>query len=683
MKRLFLVLLLLTAAVRAQLPFTYETDALLTSSGDFGTVDGRIDVVVVERTTGLVSIGKTNADNTMTWTVPEPCGLTGITGLAVGPFNGGTADVAAITAPGGNRITLAALAAGNTQLQFRHVYSANPSCQSIAPFDANADGTMDLFAVGDISTSPASYHYELLTNVPTTATTLWQRSYPIPTTRIHRFVQKTGVAPVVAEHYGNTFYTEVVTTTGVSGFRALSGVTLTPATLMTYGIFDGGSLSQVILYEPGALTARASKITEATPGNFAFAAPTTLTFPKAVKQLVTLPVSAGLSRLGVLFTDATAAIFSFDGTTLTLRSNLSGTPHLWLNPIGTDLLLTKANVGWQRFNTSFNNALLNPTAAGANYPVFSSPSRVSNVVFLDGEPFVNPAAAPVAQATVRAWSTAASGSGTAWSITSALIDSAGIGTPTASSYTASHSATHALTNQFRPNISLRNLEPAAGPVTPDLFITPAGGTFRPLEIVTLQFNPTLAGDDVCYRLNGGPWLNYNVNNPPKLEDTTFVEAYAHSTSPRRTSPTRSATFTFSEAPSLSLGATVDADADGLPDAWEKAFNATTPEGDADGDGASNLAEYLGGTDPRDPTQIPAPTAPLQLDAWTFTSGNDQFLRLEWDATTPGVVLEMSETLIGGSWDAINSGITQENGINRYDALITPLEPNRFFRLRAP
>ncbi len=680
MKRLLLALFILTAAVRAQLPFTYETDATLTSSGDFGTVDGRLDIVVVERATGIVTIGKNNADNTITWTPPEPCGLTGITGLAVGPFNGGTADVAAITAPGGNRITIAALAAGNTQLQFRHLYTTNPSSQSIAPFDANADGIIDLFAVGDRGSSPASYHYELLTNVSTnTVSTLWQTSFPIPTTHIHRFVQKIGVAPVVAEHYGTAFYTEQVTPTGVSGARFLSGVPLTAATLITYGNFDGTPLSQVILYQPAATTARASKITEASPGNFAFAAATTLTFPKAVKQLVTIPISAGLSRLGVLFTDATAAIYTFDGTTLTLRSTLSGTPHQWLSPVGTDLLLTQASTGWQRFNTSFNNATLNPAAAGSNYPSFAATPRVSNVIFFDGEPFVNPTAAPVAHATVRAWSTAASGTGTAWSVTSALIGSAGIGIPTASSYTASNSATHALTNQFRPAISLRNLEPAAGPSTPDITITPAGGTFRPPEKTELNFTPTISGYQVKYRLNSGPWLDYIFNSPPELQTTTLVEAYSYTTSPPRSSPIRTATFTFSAPPGLSLGTTPDADNDGLPDAWEKAFNALTPNGDADGDGVSNLAEYQAGTDPRDPLSAPA-LPELLLTPSLATMSNIRYLRLEWSATLGNPILE-TNPILSGAWIPVTTGI-QLNG-QTFSYQIPISGSKAFFRLRRP
>jgi hypothetical protein len=37
---------------------------------------------------------------------------------------------------------------------------------------------------------------------------------------------------------------------------------------------------------------------------------------------------------------------------------------------------------------------------------------------------------------------------------------------------------------------------------------------------------------------------------------------------------------------------VDADDDGMPDAWEDEHKLSDPNGDADGDGYTNLEEYL-------------------------------------------------------------------------------------------
>ena len=58
----------------------------------------------------------------------------------------------------------------------------------------------------------------------------------------------------------------------------------------------------------------------------------------------------------------------------------------------------------------------------------------------------------------------------------------------------------------------------------------------------------------------------------------------------------------------------DADGDGLLDAWEtQHFGATGAAGnaDADGDGTSNLMEYLAGTDPRSGTSVFRPSSRVE------------------------------------------------------------------------
>jgi len=63
------------------------------------------------------------------------------------------------------------------------------------------------------------------------------------------------------------------------------------------------------------------------------------------------------------------------------------------------------------------------------------------------------------------------------------------------------------------------------------------------------------------------------------------------------------------------GQAVDIDFDGLEDEWERQFFgglASGPEDDLDGDGYSNIKEFLGGSDPTNPDSTPP-----SLSTWVF------------------------------------------------------------------
>lgn len=130
---------------------------------------------------------------------------------------------------------------------------------------------------------------------------------------------------------------------------------------------------------------------------------------------------------------------------------------------------------------------------------------------------------------------------------------------------------------------------------------------------------------------------------------------------------------------LDLLKMIDTDSDGLPDWWETEYFgslAKTAAEDTDGDGFSNLAEFIGGTVPTSGASYLAFASAARIAgtsganfALTFPTVAERFYRIEW-----------SEGLDSSPWTQLGGTITGTGSPVEVIDIVTGV-PQRFYRLR--
>lgn len=229
-------------------------------------------------------------------------------------------------------------------------------------------------------------------------------------------------------------------------------------------------------------------------------------------------------------------------------------------------------------------------------------------------------------------------------------------------------------NQLLDSASVAGFGPLQGLLRLAVTLQPPPGPYSALTSgvpFPVRFSTTTDAA-IHYRIGSGPWTAYSDDAPPKLTADSTVSSFAIDTTTGTRSLLATGSYTFAPLTPATPATAVDANTNGLSDAWERAFGITDPNADDDGDGFNAITEQNYGTDPLDAGSRPAGgNAPeAEIAAATVQAGQ---ITLAWPDGLVGYILESSPDLL--NWTPVNPQPID----NTWSEPITG--PREFYRLR--
>jgi hypothetical protein len=655
-----------------------ETPLEFISAGRFQAGSAGDDLVVVDKATGLARIGlKSGAD--LIWS-EQATGISGITGFTT--LRNGTLDSLAATSAAWNAVQLISPSSEPTT-----VISPVLGPQTLVRLSTGhtaASTVEDALAFSTLASPPA---HEVMGAVDAAGSVLFQTAIPgLPQQAQFIPIGPAPAIPVLVSVRSNQLRVDVINRTG------FAAVSFNVGAVHAAGLHWAAARTDVLysVAKDGTTLFQYPMVTDIFSGwwlpiNFS----TTINhaLPDTVLTLDTIPwADATVPRLDSLVAirhtstpDVLRLYRVWHSPTPTL-TELTAIPlpagHEFAGLIAAvnEFILLSGPGGrvqsWSRFAQPAAGALPVEIASGS-LPALRTRAANPNIFIFDQDPLLTGNAVLISSQNRLDWTrvneTESIGE-------SDLGTSIGLGDPQAITIQALGGVP--IGNQLLDSASVAGTGPVGGLMRASVTFYPEAGRYAALdpgETFPVRFRTTVPSPIISYRIGSGNWVTYDDANPPELTADATVYAFATGTTVGTRSLLATGNYSFAALPPATPAPAIDADLNGLSDAWERAFGITDPNSDPDNDGFNAITEQNAGTDPLDPNSRPDGAAPAAAIA--VASVQDGVITLVWPEGLAGHVLETSPDL--HIWTAVDPQPTS----NTWSEPIT--DGQQFYRLHKP